>query len=256
MNADDTQATGTVAPEDTTATDTAATQPSEASVQSNEAPDATPVVEATSEVKAEDTVEEKLLAGKYKTVDDLEKSYTELQSRFSKETSEKAELARILNDAFVAPENQGQAQVADTSNDYSDEPDPRDQKLEKLERQTAVSSFIMTHPDAAGDTMNKILAEDPVISQISGHEAKLEYAYLKSKNMTTQKAIEEARKQATQQTHAKIAEKQTAQVESAGTTVQTDENTELRNKATGNYNQADRDAARKSWIRKNLVNLN
>lgn len=254
MNADDTQATGTVAPEDIT-TDTVDTQPSEASVQSNEAPEAAQIdaevkgTEAT-EVKAEDTAAEKLYAGKYKTPEEMEQGYKNLESRFGKETSEKAELARILNDAFTAPE----AKATETDDDYSTESiDPR---YDKLEKRTAVATFVITHPDANGDVINKILAEDPFVSNISGVEARLEYAYLKSQNIAKPKAIAEAQKKTAQATQAKILEKENAQVESAGRTVQTDENAELRNKATGNYNQADRDAARKAWIRKNLVNLN
>lgn len=245
---EDTQATGTVAPEDTT--DTVDTQPSKASIQQDDAPDATPVVEAIEEVKAEDTAEEKLFAGKYKTTEDMEKGYKELQSKFSRETSEKAELARILNGAFTAPD----AKAAETDDDYSVESiDPR---YDKLEKRTAVATFVMTHPDANGESINKIIAEDPFVSQISGVEARLEYAYLKSQNMAKPKAIEEAQKKSAQATQAKIAEKQTAQVESAGTTVQIDEDTELRNKATGNFSRAERDVARRAWIRKNLVNLN
>ena len=250
---EDTQATDVDAP-DTTA-DTAITQPSEASDQiENKAPEATLETEAEeaqpTEVKAEDTVEEKLLAGKYKTVDDLEKAYKSAEAKLHTEASEKAELARILNESFATPEP-----VSDTDAYESDEPNLVNQEIEGLKRVTAVQSFIMSHQDADADSMKEVLASDPLVKQISGHEAKLEYAYLRSKNTAQPKAIEEAQKQATQATQAKIVEKQTAQVESAQSSEQIDENSELYEKATGNYSQEDRDQARRELIRKNLVNL-
>jgi len=52
-----------------------------------------------------------------------------------------------------------------------------------------------------------------------------------------------------------MVEKQAAQVETARKAEQTDENSQLYEKATGNYSQAERDAARRALIRKNLINL-
>ena len=97
--------TETQAPQadDPVATDTSATaDTSEASTQTNEAPEAT---QETKEpvAKATDTVEDKLYAGKYKSVEDMEKAYQELNSKFTNTSQEKAELAKILNDAFITP---------------------------------------------------------------------------------------------------------------------------------------------------------
>lgn len=230
--------------------DTADTQTSEANVQSNDAPEATQVQEETPELNATDTVEEKLYAGKYKSVEDLEKSYQELQSKFGKETSEKAELTRILNEAFATP-----APVTDTQDQGYEEANPLADKVERIERQGAVQNFIFAHPDANASSMQEVLSTDPIVQQIQGHDAKLEYAYLKSQNMTSPKVIEAARNQAASQAQAKIVEKQAAQVESSRKAEQTDENSELYTKATGNFSKAERDAARQAFIRKNLVNL-
>lgn len=248
---DDTQVQGQV--QDPAMDTPAPTQTNEADVQvNNEAPEAA-VENKESTVNVTDTAEEKLYAGKYKSPEDMEKAYKELESKFGQTNSEKAELSKILNEAFAEPQQQAQPQEQ-ISDDY-EEDNPLQREVEALKRNQAVSNFVFSHPDADASNMQKVLAEDPMIKQISGHDAKLEYAFLRSQNMSQAKAVAEAQKTAAQQTTAKIVEKQAAQVEKASTSEQTDENTELRERATGNYSQADRDAARKAWIRKNLVNL-
>jgi hypothetical protein len=250
MDEADNQAAGTSAP---VTTDNASDQPSETSQSASEAPEATPVVEEkqTTEVKAEDKAEEQLIAGKFKTQEDLEKGYKELESKFGKEASEKAELTRILNEAFATPE----APATDTASDTYEETTPQvNQEFEQMKRDNAVIKFIVGHQDADGETMKKILAEDPLVKQISGHDAKLEYAYLRSQNMSQPKAIAEAKKTAQVETQAKTAEKQAAQVESAKKAEPVEEDSDYE-KATGNYDQNTRDAARLRLIRKNLVNL-
>lgn len=225
---------------------------SEASAQSNEvAPEAAQVQEGTPEVNATDTVEEKLYAGKYKTVEDMESAYKELNSKFTNTTQEKAELSRILNEAFATP----QQPVVEQQDVYGIEPDPVNSEIENLKRVTAVQSFIMSHEGANADAMQQVLNSDPLVKQISGHEAKLEYAYLRSQNMGQQQAIAAAQQQAVQQTQAKVVEKQAAQVETSRKVDTSNEGSELLDRATGNYSKADRDKARMDIIRKNLVNL-
>ena len=249
---DDTQSTGTDAP---AVADTVDTQATEANVQvSDGAPEAPQENKETPEVTATDTAEEKLYAGKYKTVEDMEKAYAELNSKFTNTSQEKAELAKILNEAFLAPEPAQQAKELDEY-DAPEESNPLNQEIDNLKRVQAVQNFVLLHPEAEASTMQKVLSEDPLVNQIASHEAKLEYAYLRSQNMGQSKAIAEAEKKGAQATQAKIAEKQTAQVESAQAAEKTDANTELYEKATGNYSREDRDAARKAYIRKNLVNL-
>lgn len=242
---DDTQTSQTVDP---AATDTSTqVNQSEAITQTNEGtPEATQQTEETVEIKAEDTVEDKLYAGKYKSVEDMEKAYRELQSKATKDSQEKAELARILNESFAAPEPQVQADP------YAIEPDPINNEVENLKSQVAVQSFIMTHPNADASSMQEVFNTDPLVKQISGHEAKLEYAFLKSQSMSSSKAIAEARKTATQETKAKIVEKQTVQVESSKATEQIDEKSDLKNRmSSGSYE--DREKARKEYIRKYLI---
>ena len=242
---DDTQTSQTAAPD---ATDTTAqVNQSEAITQTNEGtPEATQQTEETVEIKAEDTVEDKLYAGKYKSVEDMEKAYRELQSKATKDSQEKAELARILNESFAAPEPQAQADP------YAIEPDPINNEVENLKSQVAVQSFIMTHPNADASSMQEVFNSDPLVQQIQGHAAKLEYAYLKSQSMSSSKAIAEARKTATQETKAKIVEKQTVQVESSKATEQIDEKSDLKNRmSSGSYD--DREKARKEYIRKYLI---
>lgn len=244
---DETQVNGNAAPAQA---DTAATQPNEADVQvNNEAPEAA-AAPKEADVNATDTAEEKLYAGKYKTPEDMEKAYTELQSKATRDSQEKAELTRILNEAFTAPEPQAPA-----DEDTFDEPNPLAETVTKLERQSAVQNFIFAHPDANPASMQEVLSKDPVVNQIQGHDAKLEYAYFKSQSMSSTKAIEEAKKSAASDAQVKVVEKQAAQVESAQSAVKTDETTELYERATGNYNQEDRDSARKALIRKHLINL-
>lgn len=241
---EDTQTTGTDAPAQIA--DTADTQPSEANLQvNNEAPQAAPVEEPT--VNATDTAEEKLYAGKYKSVEDMEKAYTELQSKFGQTASEKAELSRLLNESIL-PE----APAAGTE-DAFDAPDPVQSEIESVKRSQAVMMFVMNHQDADAAAMQKVLTSDPLVRQIQGHEAKLEYAYMKSQSMTQPKVIAEAQKAGAQAAQAKIAEKQTAQVESAGKAEEVRDS--LLEKATGNYSSEERQKARMELIRKNLVNL-
>jgi len=237
----DTQATEQEAPAEEV--DTAESQPSEASEAINESPEATQeeteteqeAVSEETEVKAEDT-EEKLYAGKYKTVEDLEKAYKNAESKIGKETSEKAQLTKALNESF---DSEDPTTIADT---------------EKLKRDTAVLKFIFQYPDADAETMQTVLTEDPMINNISGHEAKLEYAYLKSQSMLSQETIETAKKEATKATKSKIAEKEAATVESARKAEPVDEGADLMQQATAGTPD-ERKAARLAIIRKNLVNL-
>jgi hypothetical protein len=213
---DDTLDTGVEAP---VATDTAEAPAVQPDVQVEQvAPEAAQGTEGNEpEITATDTAEERLYAGKYKSVDDLEKSYTELQSKATKDAQEKAELARILNETFTTPEAtapMAQAEDTDSYGDY-ETPDPVAQKLATIERKDAVRDFIMSHPDANGENVNKILQSDPIVANINGYEAKLEYAYLKSKASAAPGLVAEAEKRASEQTQVKIAEKQAAQVEGA-----------------------------------------
>lgn len=222
----------------------------------NDAPEATQGTEAAQEtatagIDATDTAQEKLLAGKYKTVDDLEKSYKELESKYGKEASEKAELTRILNDSFTAPEA---PKAQDTADIYEDlDSNPLNTEIEQLKKVTAVQSFVMTHQDADASAMQKVLASDPMIKQINGHEAKLEYAYLRSLSQSQPKAIAEAKKVAQAETQAKIVEKTGAQVETASRATEVNA-AELMTTATS-AGPDDRKAARLALIRKHLTNI-
>lgn len=240
---DETQTPGDDAP----VKDTADTQTSEADVQTNtDAPEAATAQEA--EVNATDTAEEKLYAGKYKSVEDLENAYKNAESKLGQTTSDKAELTRILNEAFTIPE----AKATDTTSDPFEEDTP--QPDDSIKRDMAVMKFLMGHQEADGEAMKKILTTDPMIAQITGHDAKLDYAYLKSQSIAAPKVIAEAKKTAQAETQAKTLEKTAAQVEDAKKAAPPD-NDSLLEKATGNYSSSDRDAARKALIRKHLVNL-
>lgn len=217
----DTPVSGTEAPEVTTAPDTAQPQSTEASGQANTqtpdvTPDNVPAQEAVApETNTEDTVEEKLLAGKYKSVEDLERSYKELESKHGQTASEKAELARILTDAFSAPAPAPQASVPDTDYDADTEADPVNQELSSIKTRLAITEFLSAHQDADAQSLVEIIGSDPNVANITSPEAKLEYAYLKSQNATQAKVVAEAQKQGAVQAQAKAAEKQVAQVESA-----------------------------------------
>lgn len=224
------------------------TQETSASERQNETPEATQIDEGKeSEVKVEDTVEEKLLAGKYKTPEDLEKAYKELESKYGSTSSNLAELTRTLTEAFVSEASDDASQ--ETYEGY----EQPNQSNEKLKQDNAIIKFMLSHGDANGEAMQKVLTEDPLISQINGYDAKLEYAYLRSQNMTQTKVIAEAKKEASKQAEVKVIEKQAAQVESSSRTEQVDEATELRSKATGNYTAKEREAARKSVLKKILA---
>ena len=244
MTPNDTQVTGQDAP----VQDTATTQTDEASEVVTDTPEATQGTVETKEVttpetKAEDTVEDKLFAGKYKTVEEMESAYQELNSKFTNTAQEKAELARILDNAFATPES--------TDTDGYGE-GTLDNETDQLKRDNAVIKFIISHDDANAESMKEILASDPLVAQITGHEARLEYAYQKSKNMGSAKTIEEATKKASEQATAKVVEKQAAQVESAQATAPVNEDEELKTRMyTGTLEQ--REIARREYIKKHLV---
>lgn len=245
---EETQAPAKDAPVETT--ETAETQPSEASNPvNNETPEASQEVKE-SDVKAEETVEEKLYAGKYKSVEDLEKAYQSAQSEATKLSQDRAELSRLLEESFASP-SEPVAQTEET--DSYEDVDPVRQELDGLKRDSAVSKFAFSHPDADGTVMNQVLQSDPMVKNIQGYEAKLEYAYLKSQNMTSKKAVEEATKKAAQQTQAKIVEKQTAQVETAGKAEKIDERTDILNRMQNARTNEDAEKARREYIRKYLV---
>lgn len=215
----DTPNTGVDAPavDNSQQVDTAETPSIEATVQVEQvAPEAAQSTgETSSEITATDTAEERLYAGKYKSVDDLERSYTELQSKATRDAQEKAELARILNETFTTPETPATAPVEDTASYAYEESDPVVQKLQVIERKDAVRDFVLAHPDADGQAVNQILQSDPVAASIPTYEGKLEYAYFKSQATAAPKVVAEAEKRASEQTQVKIAEKQAAQVEGA-----------------------------------------
>lgn len=191
-------------------TDTVTSPASSADVQAIETPNAAVAQEAT--VNAEDTVaESKLYAGKYKSVEDLEKSYTELQSKFTSTASEKAELSKILADAFASePEP-----VVTAQPDYDEYQEETSKPDNAVTRDISVLKFVMSNPDADGAAMNEVLKNDPFVAQINGYEAKLRYAHAISQSTAKPKAVEEAKRQTQIETQAKFAEKQAAQVESA-----------------------------------------
>lgn len=238
---DDTIKDGNIAPQE----DTANTQNQDADVQvKSEAPEAAPESKE-SDVNATDTAEEKLYAGKYKSVEDLEKAYKNAESKLGQTSSERAELTRELQGTLN--EESAQSPILD-ANGYVD---PVAEKLERLERNDAVSRFIFAHPDADGNAVKEILTTDPIIQQIQGYDARLEYAFLKSQNMSSKKAIEEAKKTAATQTQAKIVEKQTAQVETSRKAETTDEKSELKSRM---YQGGEDGAqARRDYIRKYLI---
>lgn len=194
-------------------TETAPAPETEADVQVSETPEAAEVQEAP--VNATETVENKLYAGKYKSAEELEKAYLSAQSEASRISQEKAELSKILADAFTAePESEVQTPVSS----YEDEPEESTSNPNsEVNRKLAVMEFAMANPDANGAAMMEVLKSDPYIKQINSYEAKLRYAHAISQNTAKPKAIAEAQTQARVETQAKIAEKQAAQVESAST---------------------------------------
>ena len=227
---DDTQVVADTTP---SAEDTAAKATNDsASVQSEGTPEASQTQEAaqetaTTDINAEDTVQDKLFAGKYKTPEDLEKAYAELNSKFTSTSQEKAELSKLLTDAFSTDTTQG-TQTQDE--DYDDAP-KQTQGPSKNDVDISVMKFLFTHEGADGKAINDVLNNDPLVQSIGSVDAKLEYAYLRSQNMSQSKAIETARKEAAQAAQTKTIEKQAAQVEAPAKSEPTDPKAELRQKA-------------------------
>lgn len=258
--ADDNQAVASEAPETAAAAeDKVEDQSSEADVQvDSEAPEATQQSEGNAEIKAEDKAEDGLILGKFKTQEDLTKAYQSLESKWSKDAQEKAELVKVLSDSVVSePTTDTQTAAVEGGDAFAEtaEPDPVAKEIAGLKLKDAIRDFADAHNDADLTAVNEILKADPVVSGITSYEAKLEYAYLKSKNMATNKVVEDAKKQGSQEAQAKILEKQTAQVESNQKAEATDEDAELYNRATGNYSHEDRQAARREYLKKHFVDL-
>lgn len=212
MPENDTQAVGT----DDPVQDTSVAPASEASEALIEAPEATQEQVATEEVatpetNAEDTAEAKLYAGKYKTVEEMEDAYRNLNTKATRDAMEKAELTRILDQAFATPE----APAAQDTEAYSYEQPSVDPRIDSLERSNAVLLFMNTHDNADAKEMKQVLDTDPLAKSITDPTAKLEYAYLKTQSMSSTKALAEAERAGAERVQQKTAEKQVAQVESA-----------------------------------------
>lgn len=223
---DDTQTTGNVTP---SAEDTVNTQTSEANLQEVQAPDVAQTLEENaSELIQEDTASEKLYAGKYKSPEDMEKAYNELQSKYTSTSQEKAELSRILTGAFVPPQTTNATPQMNVANEYTEyeQPDQRDVELQQLKTQSAIQSFILTHDNVDVGSLDEVLRTDPLVKDIPSASARLEYAYLRSQNMTKSQAIAEAEQQAVRQTQVKVVEKQAAQVEQVQRSQQPDQKAE------------------------------
>lgn len=257
MSMDDTQAQGQVADpvQDTQPTDQTSTTDQ---LATNDTPEATQgqtvdQESTTPETNATDTVQEKLYAGKYKSAEDMEKAYKELESKFGQTTNEKAELTRILNEAFAPTAQPTVSEPVDTVDAYGEEPTINNQTDDPTKRDLAVLKFTISHPDADGAAMQSVLASDPFISQINGYEAKLEYAYAKAQAQNAGKSVAQATKQAQAATQAKIVEKQSAQVETAQKATDVDK-AELLNQAT-TAGPKEREAARLALIRKHLTKI-
>lgn len=187
----------------------------EADVQASETPEAA-VANEEAPVNATETVEEKLYAGKYKSAEDLEKAYLSAQSEASRISQEKAELSKILADAFAAePAPVTQAGTEAAYDDYEETTPNSNNANDVVTRDLSVLKFVVSNPDADGAAMMEVLKNDPLVANINGYDAKLKYAYAISQNTGKPKAVAEAVAQAQVQTQAKIAEKQAAQVESA-----------------------------------------
>lgn len=212
-----------------------------ASVQSEVTPDATQGNEAAQEpaspeVSATDTVEDKLFAGKYKSAEDLEKAYNELNSKFTSTSQEKAELSKILSEAFASDYPQGGAttQPQGGYEDFDDDVQPQSQPQEDgTKRDLAIMKFMFMHDDANPSDLGEILKTDPIVQNINGYDAKLEYAYLRSQNMSQSKAIAKAKEEAAQKAQSKVIEKQAAQVEPVAKSEPVDETAELRARIAG-----------------------
>lgn len=196
--------------------DTAPVPNIEADVQANnETPEVAAAQEAT--VNTTDTVEEtKLYAGKYKSVEEMEKAYTELQGKFTNTASEKAELSRILAEAFASEPVVPTPVQSNNYDDYQEEIPSAPQDT-SVNRDIAVMKFVMGNPDADGKAILDIINTDPFVKDLPSYEAKLKYAHALSRNTAAPKVVEEARKQAVTETQVRIAEKQAAQVEPAST---------------------------------------
>lgn len=216
---EDTQVTGNEAP---APADTVDTQANEANLQEVQTPEAAQTTEGQSAVNAEDTVSEKLYAGKYKSAEEMEKAYTELQSKYTNTSQEKAELSRILTEAFSTPEPaQVSAPVVDEYDEFSTTDAPQQQDT-AVNRELSIVKFMMVHPDADAGTLNEVITKDPMIANINGYDAKLEYAYLRSRELQRDKQLADATKQATIQATQKTVEKTAAQVEQAERSEQPD----------------------------------
>jgi hypothetical protein len=206
---------------------------------------------ANAEVNADDTAQDKLFAGKYKTVEDMEKAYQELNSTFTKTSQEKAELSRILTEAFGDTSAAQSGATVQPSSDYNYDDDnqtPVQSQDTGVQRDLAIMKFMYMHEGADPAAIKEVLSTDPLVSSINGYEAKLEYAYLRSQNMVQSKTIATAKKEAAQATQTKIAEKQAAQVEQSSKSEPSNPDAELMEKALSGDVAARRAALTKFYL--------
>lgn len=189
------------------------------------------------------------LGGKYKTAQEFEEAYKELKNTYDRSAQEKAELSKILNEAFASDNATSDSQTEDDIYSTDTSAKPVDSGVNT---KVAIMEFMMIHSDADGAALNEILKNDPMVAHISTPEAKLQYAYLQSQVQSKDKALASAKQEGVKTAQAKIVEKQVAQVETAQKAQAIDEKTELRNTYTSG-NPDERAAARAEYIKKFLV---
>jgi hypothetical protein len=195
--------------------DTTAPQTNEADLQEVTPPNANPSNEENAQVvNAEDTGSEKLYAGKYKTPEEMERAYQDLQSKFTSTSQEKAEISRILTEAFAQPDPVAQP-TAVVDDDFGDSTPSAPPVNDAQTRDLAVMKFMMTHDNVDAKQLQTVLATDPYVSTMGTYESKLEYAYLRSREQQSAQTVAEATRNAGLQAQVKTVEKQAAQVEQA-----------------------------------------
>lgn len=171
-----------------------------------------PVVETTTPVTPEVTVaseEDGFLGGKYKSKEDFENAYKNLQTTRQRELQEAAELRSVLQAAFATDDDTTDPATAGYAG-YDDD------KADSVVANRLVNmEFAMAHPDADGKAILDVMKNDPVAKQIQSYEARLRYAYLASKEKAAPQQVAEAQRQAAADAKAKVVEKQAAQVEPA-----------------------------------------
>lgn len=200
-----------------------------ASEETEEVAEETPVDEAvTEETVAEEAEPEHLYAGKYKSVEELEKAYQEEQKILTRQAQEQARIRKQVEQVlpFVSPPSQQEDVQPSDETEAARQliggivREALQEQFGPLQMQSQVQSFAERHADLEEYLPEIVSKFEAMTDQQRGllmqaNPNFLEDAYYAAKGMRSGQVVEEAKKQGKKEVYEAATKKREAQPESA-----------------------------------------